>query len=142
MPWPAAVGMPKKQGVTLNKTGVIVGVVVLLGLFALLAPPLYKDKLVGLATFYTNERSCIKHYELAMADPSTTYMVSSFESPRPVGKLSATALAEFGEYDRLLKVKVQVKNRLGGYTPSWLTCPLIDGKTSDHETLMYRLRDR
>jgi hypothetical protein len=124
----------------LNKLYLMIGVLVLVGLFALFAPPLYKDKLVGLATYNSNERACIRHYEGDMDDPSSTYLVSSFEVARPAGDLSPGGRAMFGDYERLLNVKVQVKNRLGGYAPAVLTCPLVNGKTSDHETLMYRMR--
>ena len=126
----------------MNKKWTLTGLVVISGLFFLFAPGLYKDKLVGLATFNSDERKCFNHYKEALKNPSSAYLISSYILKKETlkGMAKEKLEEEFGEYDAILKVKLQAKNGFGAYGAMYVGCPLVNGKFNDNETFLYRTR--
>lgn len=118
-----------------------VGLVIAAAGFWLLAPAAIKDRLVGLATFNTDERQCFNLYKEHLNDPESAYLEKSFVwtkeweakyrgvNPDPIYK----------KYDSVLKVQIRAKNRMGGYVDQWVQCPLLNGRFDRHTTEMYRI---
>lgn len=126
----------------MNKKWVVIGLLVISGLFVLLAPPQYKDKIIGLATFYTDERKCFNHHKETLKDPSSAYLVSSFIHTKELEKSIRPNNMDpaFDKYDEILYVKIQAKNVFGAYGSMYVECPLVNGKFSDHEAFMHRMK--
>lgn len=100
-------------------------------LFAILAPANIKDKLIGVATFATNERQCFNFHKSDFNDPDSAYLEDSFiwtkeDELSSVGQ--ALAREAYLKHDAILNIKVRAKNRMGAYVQEYVECPLVNGR--------------
>lgn len=115
----------------------VVLLVALSGSFWILAPAYMKDKVVGVATFYTSERQCFNYRKAYFNDPDTAYVDGSFIWTKEREERSGVKNPDpiFEDYDEVVSVKVYAKNRLGNYIMDYVRCPLENGKFSETGTL-------
>lgn len=109
-------------------------------LFWVFAPAHVKDRVVGVATFATNERQCFNFNKKGFGDPDTAYLVSSRiwtrENEQEYNKDKPDPI--FEKYESVLMVEARAKNPMGGYVSVSLGCPLVHGEFNDMAAGIYR----
>ncbi len=110
-------------------------------LFWLFAPAHVKDRVVGAATFATNERQCFEYYRKDFNDPDSAYLVGSRIWTRDDERQYNAAKPDriFETYEAMLTVEARAKNKMGGYVQVSLGCPLVHGEFDDLAAGIYRL---
>ena len=103
--------------------GLLIGLLLLAFLSWVVSPPHIKDKIVGIGTFFTMERQCFNSHKSDFIDPYSAYEDQEY-----------TLVTE-----SLVKLKVRAKNRMGAYIADNVECPILDGKISKTDNLLYRL---
>lgn len=115
-----------------------------------LAPAQTKDKIIGLASFATDERRCFNYHRSSFVDPESAYVADSYIWTKENELHSMKVVASpgdniedmmdqvFKKYDAILRVNAYAKNRMGGYVSETVECPLIDGHFDEHAAFMYK----
>jgi hypothetical protein len=117
---------------------VLLAVAVCGALFAILAPANMKDKLIGVATFATNERQCFNFHKKYFIDPDSAYFESSYILTRKdklesYKELNLYTDPAFDKYEAMLNIQVKAKNHMGGYVTEHVECPIINGRFNEFE---------
>ena len=101
-------------------------------LFVILAPANMKDKLIGVATFATNERQCFNFHKKYFIDPDSAYVDSSYVQSRKEQLEIKKSVGfyidhDFDKYGAMMYLKVKAKNAMGGYVTENVECPIVSG---------------
>ena len=105
-------------------------------LFAILAPANMKDKMMGVATFATNERQCFNFHKKYFIDPDSAYLDSSYVQSRKEQLEFKKSMGfyidpDFDKYGAMMYLQIKARNSMGGYVTENVECPIVSGSFNE-----------